>query len=197
VTGLGRTGKLFGFQHWEVVPDMIVLGKGITSGHLPLSAVVVRSRIVDAFYGEPSDDLEFRHVYTYGGYPAGCAAALATIDIVENEQLAARSASKGADLLEELRILQAESKMVGDVRGLGLLLGMELVEDRETKKPFPPEKNVAGQVESRAREKGVLIRAIGANSLSIHPALNMPDDLLDQTIKTIKESVKEIEAEMS
>ena len=127
ITGWGRTGRLFACEHWGVVPDIMVLAKGITSGYLPLGATVVTEEIFDAFRGEPGDGREFAQVCTYGGHPACCAAALANIDILTGERLWERAEEVGAHLLEGLKGLS--SPVVGEVRGLGLMLAVELVDE--------------------------------------------------------------------
>lgn len=127
ITGWGRTGRMFACEHWDVVADIVVTAKGITSGYLPLGATIVTDRLFAEFDGAPGQGRELAQVCTYGGHPPCCAAALANIDILENERLWENAADVGAYLLQGLRGI--ESARIGDVRGLGLMLAVELVED--------------------------------------------------------------------
>jgi len=140
VNGFGRTGQMFGHQHWGVAPDIITFAKGLTSGYMPLSATVVKQHIFEAFLDEPQpgekSDRHFRHISTYGGTPVCTAVGLRNIEIVEREGLAEQAAEMGDYLLTRLKELLLEHPNVGDVRGKGLLLGIELVTDKESKTPL-------------------------------------------------------------
>ena len=135
VNGFGRTGHMFGHQHWGVEPDIISFAKGLTSGYVPLSATVVKQHIFEAFLDEPGSDSHFRHISTYGGTPVCTAVALRNIDILEREGLPERAAEMGEYLLGRLQCL-LDHPQVGDVRGKGLLLGVELVKDKVSKTPL-------------------------------------------------------------
>jgi len=135
VNGFGRTGKMFGHQHWGVEPDIITFAKGLTSGYMPLSATVVKQHIFAAFLDEPGTDSHFRHISTYGGTPVGTAVGLRNIEIIERENLVDRAAEMGEYLQGKLQPL-LDHPNVGDVRGKGLLLGIELVEDKVSKTPL-------------------------------------------------------------
>ena len=126
ITGFGRTGKLFASEHWDVAPDVMTMAKGVTSGYLPLGACAVTQKVFDAFLGAPEEGVEFSQVVTYGGHPVCCAAALANIEILMRERLWENSARVGAYLLNRLREL--DSPFVGDVRGKGLMIAVELVD---------------------------------------------------------------------
>ncbi|MEM9155154.1 MAG: aminotransferase [Cyanobacteria bacterium P01_F01_bin.33] len=135
VNGFGRTGRMFGHQHWGVRPDIITFAKGLSSGYMPLSATVVKQSIFEAFLDEPGSDSHFRHITTYGGTPVCTAVSLKSIEILERENLSARAAEMGEYLLERLQHL-LEHPNVGDVRGKGLLIGIELVKDKVSKIPL-------------------------------------------------------------
>ncbi|NJM98848.1 MAG: aminotransferase class III-fold pyridoxal phosphate-dependent enzyme [Phormidesmis sp. RL_2_1] len=135
VNGFGRTGKMFGHQHWGVTPDIITFAKGLTSGYMPLAATVVKQPIFEAFLDEPGSGSHFRHISTYGGTPAATAVALQNIEILEREHLVERAAEMGDYLLHRLQRLLTHPQ-VGDVRGKGLLLGVELVTDKASKTPL-------------------------------------------------------------
>jgi taurine-pyruvate aminotransferase len=132
INGFGRTGRMFAYQHYGVSPDIVAVAKGISSAYLPIAATVVKNSVFDSFYGDPAENRQVGQVNTYGGHPVASAVALRNIEILEAERLADRAAETGAYLLDGLRGLM-DLKVVGDVRGKGLLIGVELVKDRETK----------------------------------------------------------------
>ena len=141
ITGFGRTGRMFACEHWGVTPDIMTLAKGITSGYVPMGAAIARKEIADAFIG--SKDASFRHIFTFGGHPVAAAAGLKNIQIIEEEGLVENSATMGTYLLDGLQELKEKHPIIGDVRGLGLMCGMELVKDRSTKETFPPRRTCA------------------------------------------------------
>jgi len=151
ITGFGRTGKLFGSEHWGVVPDIMTIAKGVTSGYLPLGACTVTPKVFDAFLGSPEEEREFSSVVTYGGHPACCAAALANLDILMRERLWENSEKVGAYLLERLKVL--DSPFVGEVRGKGLMLAMDMVTEAGAKL----DGKRMGQVQAGVKEAGVLV----------------------------------------
>src|SRR5690606_6981224 len=126
-SGFGRTGKLFAVEHFDVVPDILVMAKGIADG-FPLSATIARAEIADSF--QPGE-----HLSTFGGNPVSCAAALANIDVMLEEDLPGQAAAKGAQVMAQFREMASENDLIGDVRGLGLMIGVELVSDRTTREP--------------------------------------------------------------
>jgi putrescine aminotransferase len=144
VTGYGRTGRWFGAQTYALDPDVIVTAKALTSGYIPMGAVLVHDRVVDMLEGTA-----FRHGFTYNGHPVGAAVALANLEIIERENLISRAATVGARMLERLKPLE-ELDAVGEVRGVGLMLGIELAGERD-----------AGPVAAAALERGVVVRASG------------------------------------
>jgi 4-aminobutyrate aminotransferase/(S)-3-amino-2-methylpropionate transaminase len=164
-TGFGRTGKLFGFEHSpDVLPDVVTMAKGIASG-FPLGALTAREGISDAM--KPGD-----HLSTFGGNPISCAAALANIAVIEDEKLVENSARRGEQLQGRFRAMQEKHRLIGDVRGRGLMIGVELVRDRQTKEPAAKE---AKEIRAAMRERGVLIGIAGtyANVLRFQPPLSI------------------------
>jgi 4-aminobutyrate aminotransferase/(S)-3-amino-2-methylpropionate transaminase len=149
-TGFGRTGKMFAYEHAGIDPDLVVMAKSLAGG-LPLSAVVGRAEIMDA-------PLPGGLGGTYAGNPLSCAAALAVLEVFEEEQLVSRAARLGAELREALLRLQSRVAEIGDVRGLGCMLAIELVKDRETKEP---DAALAEEAIVRARERGLLLLKCG------------------------------------
>lgn len=152
MTGMGRTGKPFAVQHWGVEPDLILVGKGVGSGYVPLGAVIVIGRIASAIEKGSGN---FLHGFTYSGHPVCAAAGVAVLDYIEKQDLFDRVAPKGEELRRALSPLR-ESPMVGDIRGLGLLMGIEFVKDAETREPFPSSANVVSRVYDAALRRGVL-----------------------------------------
>ncbi|MCQ6265934.1 aspartate aminotransferase family protein [Fictibacillus sp. WQ 8-8] len=191
INGFGRTGKAFGFMNYGVQPDIVTMAKGITSSYLPLSATAVKREIYEAFKGDGEYD-HFRHVNTFGGNPACCAVALKNLEIMENENLIERSREKGAELLKELSELEAHP-YVGNVRGKGLLFGIELVQDKRTKVPLSVDQ-VNGVI-SACKAKGLLIGKNGDtvagfnNVLTLAPPLNITDEDAAFLVKRLKEAI--------
>ena len=187
INGFGRTGKMFGFQHYGVSPDIIAIAKGISSAYLPIAATVVKNSVFDSFYGDAADNRQVGQVNTYGGHPVAAAVALRNIEILQAEQLADRSAELGAYLLDGLRSLLRHS-MVGDVRGKGLLLGVELVKDRASKEPLG-----AAQITSIVdfcRDDGLLVGRGGGgrrygNTITLSPPLVISRAECDRIVDTL------------
>jgi adenosylmethionine-8-amino-7-oxononanoate aminotransferase len=152
MTGMGRTGKPFAVDHWGVEPDIITVGKGLAGGYAPLGAVIVGPRVVEAFVQGSG---AFQHGFTYQAHPVATAAGNAVLDVLEKENLFARVPEAGCELFAALEPLRSHPH-VGDVRGLGLLAGIELVKDKTTREPFPRERNIAGRMYRAAMKHGVL-----------------------------------------
>lgn len=153
ITAAGRTGRNFGVDHWGVVPDIITAAKGIGGGYLPIGAVIVHHRVYDAFERKGQS---FRHGETFAGHSVVAAAGLATLEYLERHDLIRRAAETGAVLGARLKTLAA-LPLVGDVRGLGLLWGLELVRDKATKAPFPRALNVSDMVARECANRGLLV----------------------------------------
>ena len=174
-TGFGRTGRMFACEHEGVQPDLMCVAKGITGGYLPLAATFATRPIFDAFLGEPAEGRTFFHGHTYTGNPLACAAAIASLDLFEKNELVPAVRQKSAGLsamLEELRDLPH----VGDVRQRGFMVGIELVKDRKTRQPFDPKLRVGAAVCNRVRRHGVILRPLGdVVVLMPPPAMELPD----------------------
>lgn len=180
-TGFGRTGRLFGIEHHEgVEPDIMTLAKGIAAG-FPLGAFIAPAALADSF-------LPGEHLSTFGGNPVCCAAALANIEVLRDEGLVEHAAELGAWALGELRSLQERCALIGEVRGQGLMLGIELVKDRATKEPAPAE---AARVRALCRESGVLIGVGGqfGNVLRLQPPLVITQEQLARAIQTVAQAL--------
>jgi taurine-pyruvate aminotransferase len=191
ICGFGRTGKPFGYQNYGVKPDIVTMAKGITSAYFPLSATAVRREIYETFAGD-ADYERLRHVNTFGGHPAGCAVAIRNLEIIEEEDLVGRSAEMGEQLRKELSGLD-DHPNVGDVRNKGLLFGIELVEDKETKEPASTER-VAAAI-SGCKERGLVIAnnadtVAGLNNvLTLAPPLSITDGDLEFIARVLKETI--------
>ena len=182
-TGFGRTGKMFGIEHYNVKPDIVCMAKGIANG-LPLGACLARPDIGDAF--EPGD-----HLSTFGGNPISCAAANANIKYLLEEDLSGQAAKKGEILIKRLNELMSKSELIGEVRGKGLMIGVELVRDLKTKTPASDE---AAQIRELCRKRKVLIGhgGIKSNVLRVQPPLVITEKEIDTLVDTIEASLKEV-----
>jgi adenosylmethionine-8-amino-7-oxononanoate aminotransferase len=152
MTGIGRTGKPFAVNHWNLEPDLILVGKGVASGYAPLGAVLVSARVAEAFARGSG---AFQHGFTYQAHPVSAAAGNAVLDRIEKQKLFDRARSAGQELRRSLAPL-AKHPQVGEVRGLGLLVGIEFVKDQATREPFPREANVAEKIRQAALKRNVL-----------------------------------------
>jgi taurine-pyruvate aminotransferase len=187
INGFGRTGKMFAYQHYNVSPDIIAIAKGISSAYMPIAATVVKNSVFDSFYGDPAENRQVAQVNTYGGHPVAAAVALRNIEIIEAERLVDRSAEMGTYLLDGLRGLMRH-KIVGDVRGKGLLLGVELVKDRTTKEPVDPGQITA--VVDFCRNSGLLVGRGGGgrrygNTITLSPPLVISRAECDRIVDTL------------
>ncbi|WP_179137345.1 aminotransferase family protein [Candidatus Entotheonella palauensis] len=176
ITGFGRTGKMFASEHWGVVPDIMTLAKGLSSGYAPIAATVCRQPIADVFGG--ANGKAIGHLLTFGGQPVACAAALANLEILQRENLVGNAEQQGAYLLSRLHDLASRHPSVGDVRGLGLLCALELVADRRTQQPFPVDGPEINYLLKTLAELGVLTRAEG--NLYLAPPLCIARHEIDE-----------------
>jgi 4-aminobutyrate aminotransferase len=180
-SGMGRTGKMFAVQHFDLTPDIITIAKGIASG-MPLGAMVASAELMR---WEPGS-----HASTFGGNPVSCAAALETIQMLE-EGLVRNAEEVGSFLLNQLKYMAERHPLIGDVRGLGLMIGIELVKDRQTKEKAIAERNAVVQ---RCFAKGLLILGCGENSLRLMPPLIVTRPHAEVALQILDEVLREIEA---
>jgi putrescine---pyruvate transaminase len=184
VTGFGRTGSMFGSRGWGVKPDIMCLAKGITSGYFPLGATMFNERIVDAFDGNADFSGVIFHGYTYSGHPVGCAAALANLKIVREENLAANAARLGDYLLTRLQPFVDRHAAVGEVRGKGLMLAIDLVADKRTRESLDPTAGYAARVAEIARQHGAIVRPLGTKII-LSPPLVLEDSHADVIVAAL------------
>jgi 4-aminobutyrate---pyruvate transaminase len=187
ITGFGRTGTMFGVQQYGVQPDIVAIAKGITSGYVPLGAVGVSDTIYQQML-EP--DAMFMHGFTYSGHPVACAVALANIDIIETEELPANAKAQGAYLLGRLEELLGHQN-VGNVRGKGLMMFVEVVQDKESKQPFDAASGVGARLTAATRERGIIVRASDVG-VAISPPLVLTKDEADRVANAIQDSIIEV-----
>jgi putrescine---pyruvate transaminase len=198
VCGFGRTGEYFGVDHWDVVPDMMTLAKGISSAYLPMGGVLVKASLYEELEASAEVDGDFAvfHGFTTGGHPTACAASLANLGVVRDDDLVARSAANGAYLLDRLREL-APHTMVGDVRGLGLIACVELVADKETREPFAKTLRVGQRVVAEALERGLICRAVGGSDVvALAPPLIVTRSDIDVIVRTVRDSIAAVATEL-
>jgi adenosylmethionine-8-amino-7-oxononanoate aminotransferase len=199
MTGMGRTGRNFALEHWDVAPDILVTAKGLSSGYAPLGAVLVSKRVASAIADGSG---AFLHGFTYNSHPISLAAGRAVLTRVQEQELvqAADSESRGstaATLRQALERLR-DAKAVGDVRGIGLLWGVEFVADKTTKRPFTPELNFAGRVAQAAVNRGLLVYpmqgcvdgVLGDHVLIAPPAV-ITAEQIDWAVKQLREAIEE------
>ncbi len=196
VCGFGRTGKWFGYQHFDVQPDIVTMAKGMASAYQPLSATVVKQEIYDAFLTDPADRVNyFRDISTYGGCAGSCAAGLENVDIIERENLLDSVVEKGDYLVKRLKELESLPSVL-EVRGRGLFAGIEFVKDKQSKEPV--DESVIGKIMGYCAGKGVLLGKMNRsvpnmnNIINMAPAYVVTQAELDRIVDTLKEAIASV-----
>jgi len=193
VTGFGRTGHLFGTRLWGVKADLWCLAKGISSGYIPLGATAVSGKVMAPFNSGDPVLGTINHGYTYGAHPVAAAAALATLDVLEREDIPARAAREGEYFLARLHAMEKRFRLVGDVRGVGLMAGIELVADKSTRAPFARGAPELARVHREAYQRGAMIRLSGANII-LSPALTIERSQIDLLCDALEGAFAAVEA---
>jgi adenosylmethionine-8-amino-7-oxononanoate aminotransferase len=189
ITGFGRTGRWFALERWGVQPDILAFAKGITSGYLPLGGIMVSEPIRQAMLSVPYAD-RWMHAYTYSGHPTCCAVALRNLEILEKEGLVERAEKMGKRLLDGARSL-LDLPAVGEVRGLGLMVAVELVADRATKAAFDPAKNVIGRVRKELEARGLFTRVV-RDIILLAPPLVITEAQVDRIVQILREGIRAV-----
>lgn len=189
MTGFGRTGTMFACQREGVVPDLLALAKGITGGYLPLAATLVSEEVFAAFKGDPVEQTTFYYGHSYCGNPLGCAAALASLDVFEEEKLLDRLPPKVAAMQRELRAWESRSRWVGEIRQCGLIAGIEL--RSLGGEPFVPGLRVGARVAEMARRHGLLTRCI-RDVLVLMPPLCVTEEQLSAAVHALERAAEEV-----
>lgn len=190
-TGFGRTGKMFACQHAGVTPDIMCVSKALTGGYLPMSVTCTTENIFMAFYDDYSKGKAFMHSHTYSGNPIGCAAALAVLQILREEDILAQADQKAAYFTAALEDAFGSHKNVGEIRHIGLINAMELVTDKKAKTGFDASLRIGYEIYKKALQRGLLLRPLG-NVLYFNPPLNIEIKDLDKAIALAKDSMDEI-----
>jgi adenosylmethionine-8-amino-7-oxononanoate aminotransferase len=188
-TGFGRTGKMFACDHANVTPDILCVAKGITGGYLPLAATLATEEIFAAFLGEYKEFKSFFHGHTYTGNPLGCAAALASLKLFESEKILERMRPRIGYIQERLAREFAALDHIGDIRQWGFMIGIELVEEKKSRRSYPIEMRIGHEVILEARNRGVIIRPLG-DVIILMPPLTMMDDELKTLLDVVYDSIK-------
>lgn len=195
ITGFGRLGEMFACDLYDVIPDMVCLGKGLGSGYVPISAMVARQEVMEVFKGSWGDNVAFMHGTTYGGHPICCAVALAVIQEIIDRDLLSNAKVTGEHMRKRLNELKEEHQIIGDVRGEGLLNFVEFVKDTETKELFKGEKLATPRVVDAAFKKGLLLRS-SSHVLTVAPALIVTDSEIDEMMDLLDQAISETEKEV-
>ena len=191
ITGFGRTGKMFAAEHWDVVPDIMAVAKGLSSGYAPIAATICRQHIARQFSGAQGQPLA--HLLTFGGQAVACAAALANLEILQQEHLVENAAYQGRYLLSQLQQLASHHSVIGDVRGLGLLCALELVTNRTTKEPFLADGPDMTRLLGILAELGMLTRA--DTNLYLAPPLCIQRQEIDRLVAMVDAGLSRFEQE--
>ena len=189
ITGFGRIGHWFGVSHWGVEPDIIAFAKGVTSGYVPLGGIIVSDEIHDCIENAP-EDRKWNHSFTYSGHPTCCAVGLANIDLIAREGLIDRSREMGEALIDGLGSLRSLPH-VGDIRGIGLMAAVEVVEDPASRKPYDPAVKTGARIVKKMLENGVYTRCRG-DSVNFAPPLVVTSEELERMINVAGEAIESV-----
>lgn len=198
LSGVGRTGTWFAYQQWGVAPDLLTTAKGLGAGYYPVGALLCRTELVDTVMASGG----FQHGHTYAGNPLACATGLAAVEAIRNENLLDNVAARGDQLRQGLESLKARFDCIGDVRGIGVLWGVELVMDPESKSPFPAEANLFAKVTALAKEEGLLIYprrtldGLAGDHFLVSPPLNISAQEVDILLERLTRAIERLEAEV-
>ena len=188
ITGFGRTGTMFGLEHWGVKPDLIQYAKAITSGYFPLGGIGVSDEIAQTMEesGKP-----WMHAYTYSAHPTGCAVALAMLDIIEGEGFPGQAKQKGKQLLDGLRSALSDHPHVGDIRGLGMMCAVEYVKDPTTGEMFPPEDGIGARIHDETVARGMFSRVRG-DVYALAPPIVTEEKTLDDMVGILADATRAV-----
>jgi adenosylmethionine-8-amino-7-oxononanoate aminotransferase len=190
-TGFGRTGKMFACEHEGVRPDMMALAKGLSGGYLPLAATLVTDEIHRAFLGKHTEYKTFFHGHSYTGNALACAAACACLEVFEEEQVLENAQPKIALLSQTLNEVMEPLPHVGEIRQCGFMVGIELVEDRATRRPYPPELRMGARVTQNVRKYGVILRPLG-DVVVLMPPLSITEGQIRELVAATAKSIEEM-----
>ena len=186
--GFGRTGTMFACEQAHISPDLLCMSKGLTGGYLPMAITAVTQEIYDAFYGEYGSGKTFMHSHTYSGNPLACAAANAVLDVIEEEKVLEKAALQAAYLTQRFTEAFQDRSYTGEIRHIGLIHALELVEDKKTKQSFNPARRLGWHVYREALKRGLMLRPIG-DVLYFNPPLTITRGEIDEAIRLMAEAL--------
>lgn len=192
ICGYGRTGKMFGSDYFGIQPDMMTTAKGLTSGYLPLSAMLMNNRVADVMMNEVG---EYYHGFTYSGHPVACAVALKNLEIIQSENLVEEAERKGIILREKLNAAIGDLPIVGEIRGVGLIGAIELTSDKRTRKRFEKLGRVGVICRDHCIANGLMVRAVG-DTILFSPPLVISEDEISEFVSIIKKSFEKTYSEV-
>lgn len=190
-TGFGRTGQLFACEYAGITPDFMCLSKGLTGGYLPMSITVTTEKIYEAFYADYREGKAFLHSHTYSGNPLGCAAALAVLSILREQNILGHAQETATYLGGQMQKQFGDHPNVGEIRSIGLIHAIELVKDKKTKEPFDPSLRTGYQIYKEALALGLVLRPLG-DVLYFNPPLTITKEELDQAILRAKDAMQKV-----
>jgi adenosylmethionine-8-amino-7-oxononanoate aminotransferase len=189
-TGFGRTGRLFACNHADIAPDIMCLSKGLTGGYLPMALAVTTRKIYDAFYADYNEDKAFLHSHTYSGNPLACSAANEMLSILQEEGIIEKARENAGYFRQLIRERLGDHPHTGEIRSIGLINAIELVEDRPSKRPFDPLKRTGYRIYKRALAKGIVLRPLG-DVLYFNPPLTISREEMELVAQLCADSVAE------
>lgn len=190
-TGFGRTGKMFACDHAQISPDIMCISKGLTGGYMPMAITITTDKIYQAFYADYLDGKAFMHSHTYSGNPLACSAALAVQKILKEQNIIDKAQIRAKYLQKKLQQTLGSHPNVGEIRSLGLVNALEIVQNKETKELFDPKLRVGYQIYKHALDKGLILRPLG-NVLYFNPPLTINEQELDKAIDICANSMQQI-----
>lgn len=199
LSGMGRTGKWLAYQNWDIQPDIVALAKGLGAGYYPIAAMLARSELVEPVLNAGG----FQHGHTYAGNPLACATGVAIMEAMSREDVVANAADTGKYLRSKLELLKEKHSLIGHVRGLGLLQGVELVADPVSKEPWPAEMNMFNRITQIAKNKGLLIyprrclNGLKGDHFLVTPPLTITRAEIDELIQLLDESLTELNSSLA
>lgn len=191
ITGFGRTGKMFGLEHYNIQPDLIQFAKSITSGALPLGGIGMSDEIAQTITERATP---WMHATTYSGHPTACAVGIKTLDIIAKEDLVTQAKDKGARLLTDLHQALDAHPHVGNIRGLGMMIGVEIVADKSTKEWYPADFALGGKLTQALLKRGLYTR-VRSEVICLAPPLTTDQPTLDEIVQIVQDAVKEVTGE--
>ena len=196
ICGFGRLGHWFGSNLYDIKPDIITIAKGLTSGYIPMSASMVGDKVWDVLMDQSKEVGPFGHGYTYGGHPIAAAAAMANIDIFEREGLVENANRVGIYIQRRIREAFADHPLVGHVRGVGLILGIEFVADKASKRPFDGANKIAPKVSQAAYADGLIARPLpGGDIIAVSPPLSITEEEVDVVVQGLERALDRVAKE--